>query len=50
MVTARVVVIARKKTKGRTADVFRLAEYAAGVVPANLAQDPFAFRPAPFVP
>lgn len=50
MVTARDVVIERRKTKGRPAEVFRLYEFGAGVQPANLAQDPWAWRPGPFVP
>lgn len=39
------VIRERKRTGGRPADVFRLAEFAEGIMPADH-RDPFAFKPA----
>jgi hypothetical protein len=45
MVQSREVHIERKRTAARSADVFRLSEFARGIIPANEGEDPFAFQP-----
>jgi hypothetical protein len=47
MVQARDLVLERRATRGRAAGLYRLAEFAGGIVPANIMEDPFAFRPKP---
>lgn len=46
LIATRRVIREHRRTNGRPIDVYRLAEHARGVVPADHG-DPFAFRPTP---
>lgn len=46
LVASGQVIREHRQTGGRPADVYRLAEFAAGIMPADH-DDPFAFRPVP---